>query len=767
MKKSSSPRRFLSALLVLYVSFFALSLSFVHQQRHHSRPTRQQKSNQRVEAFTYSARFDHRSALSASSRTQQLLWIEQGVEKLLQQNDEDPSRKNQRRLLGALKALSKAKMSHEVIQAGRRLDKEIPYILSLSTDVRDRIAKAAAIAGLFPLAFKLTDSILEERCLPSNITQEALGSSLRRARKSKLLKTFVSDLINATKDKDDCFLSTPFFNTYLASLCETNDPSDILEATSYFIGDKSSTSVTLNSISYATVLNKITCNQTLFETLWNSTSIRSVEMYNARLKLQSDNSEKIRVYREMNRIVDRYTVGSLLVPLYQQQEFDEIEYLLDTVVKSYKDRTVSDAFSSYLLTLVRNGALMYAQEVFDKYISPAVSPVVSAPASQLRFVSPNIKHFNILLDGYAKLHVRNETSHEIIHERVWSLFGIADSSRLIQPDAYTFCAVLPLCNTPTLVLQIVQRSYMRLGNLSEVVMRAALTQLGSLADPSSAIWLFLSSSAPRSLRNTNVLLGALAKSCALDPWAKIDLESNLALQSFAELLNGDVQSTPLGERLQNTTVFAAVKMIQKMMENDEERREMRFPRPDSQTYCLVASAQQYTGMGSEQALKLFDSSSSMGIPADGRFVNALFRCFDGDIDAAVSAWKDKIRPICLKYENRPRSKTPAFRRPGKNLIAAYSGLVYVCGQARRPDVALRLIYAMRKEGLEPNETLLNIYNAGKIKRMVVKENESFKSQILDAANMKSSYELLLYVECTKYDTRDKRRQGEKRVRIIL
>jgi hypothetical protein len=53
---------------------------------------------------------------------------------------------------------------------------------------------------------------------------------------------------------------------------------------------------------------------------------------------------------------------------------------------------------------------------------------------------------------------------------------------------------------------------------------------------------------------------------------------------------------------------------------------------------------------------------------------------------------------------------------GKNLLAAYHGLVYVAGRALRPEVALRLVYAMNKEDLAVDETALNCYMAGKALR---------------------------------------------------
>lgn len=188
------------------------------------------------------------------------------------------------------------------------------------------------------------------------------------------------------------------------------------------------------------------------------------------------------------------------------------------------------------------------------------------------------------------------------------------------------------------------------------------------------------------------------------------------------------------------------------------------PLADSQSYCLVAaSLQSCPEASSSTALSLFRNATSHGIPADGRFVNAVLRCFGEEIDSAIEAWKGEIRPLVLKHEQRSRLYVPPNRPAGKNLVAAYNGLLYVSGRAMRPNIALRLVYAMKKEGLEPNENSLNAFKSGK-RHVKPRDNESIRSRLLKLID---PYESLLYVECMKYDSTDKRRHGERRVRIIV
>jgi pentatricopeptide repeat protein len=179
------------------------------------------------------------------------------------------------------------------------------------------------------------------------------------------------------------------------------------------------------------------------------------------------------------------------------------------------------------------------------------------------------------------------------------------------------------------------------------------------------------------------------------------------------------------------------------------------------------------------AINLFRNATNEMIPADGRFVNAVFRCFGSDLDAALTAWKKELRPACLAHEARTRDAPPSIQRSRvKNLIAAYHGLLYVCGRALRPDMALRVSYAMVKEGIEPNDVSLNCYHAGKRTReRLADENNTTEEDTTVRPKRKllpkftldfvDQYENLFFIECTKYDQNDMRRSKERRVRIIV
>jgi hypothetical protein len=76
---------------------------------------------------------------------------------------------------------------------------------------------------------------------------------------------------------------------------------------------------------------------------------------------------------------------------------------------------------------------------------------------------------------------------------------------------------------------------------------------------------------------------------------------------------------------------------------------------------------------------------------------------------------------------------------------------------------------MYKENVIPDETALNCYLAGKRRRLEFPPQSFGESKRMDRGEIRfaAQFESLLSVECLKFNSKDKRREGEKRVRIIL
>jgi len=371
----------------------------------------------------------------------------------------------------------------------------------------------------------------------------------------------------------------------------------------------------------------------------------------------------------------------------------------------------------------------------------------------------------------------------------------------ISPDPYTLTSMMGLCDSTEEVVQLlVNPLYERW--ISAAVVRSAMTACGQLGNPGLACVLFDSYysqpriNQPNSPRLWNVLLNALSDSAEQDnpliqidtPAAKLFLERSNSRNNNNEIKN-TIEADSISELVQGKTCTDAVREVLHLM-NDPDLRPWGPP-PDAQTYCVAAAALQYAPeTGPDLAMELFRNATSKGVSADGRFVNAIFRCFGDDINQALIAWKSDIRRACIMHETS--SPSSPNRSTNKNLIAAYNGLLHVCGRAQRPDVGVRLVYAMNREGIEPNEVSLNNYRAGKrlgtrlmgIKTATLSSSQQQQQQqqqrpqrtfgggqfpklTLPKLNMVQQYENILYVECTKYNQYNKRMSKDQRVRIIV
>ena len=505
-------------------------------------------------------------------------------------------------------------------------------------------------------------------------------------------------------------------------------------------------------------------------------------------------------------ISDKYTIDLLLLPLIRAGRVGDVESLLDNFIKRNSESSVSNAFTAFLLTLVAGGELSTARALFEMYILPTLSPVVFSDAGgMIRMVRPTTRHFNVLIEGYRKCYqsdrfVSNSSNNETVTimldatVQAWSLYDVMTRSLNVRPDSYTTTSMMGLCRTSTELSNLLFQSVIKFDiECSSVVLRAActypydwsqvlsnidiilnisvphfsVTAFGDLGDASSIIWLF-TAYAPTTTRTWNVVLGALAKVAENGNPYEINANTSTAAIAFQNYVS-QTSTARIHTFLQQTNIFDVVQMLLQGMCQQEKIDGISAPNADSQTLCVAAAALQYgPSAGAEIANSLFHIATKLNIPADGRFVNAAMRCFGNDIDAALIAWRDNIRPKCIALEKRVLSSSASASSGKKNLVAAYNGLLHVCGRALRPDIALRVVYAMNKDGIEPNEASLNSYRSGS--RRNDRDGDvgmGFRTTIERTLKLKEQFESLLVVECTKYDQNDRRRDGEQRVRIIL
>jgi hypothetical protein len=576
-------------------------------------------------------------------------------------------------------------------------------------------------------------------------------------------------------------------------------------------------------------------------------------------------------------VIDSFTIDMMVMPLLKANRKKQLFQLIDhwmTLVnrqhnvqargldqkqhkigKNRAQRAFKNALAAYFITLVqRNGDVRMAREIWDRYMVLDIdNRCENAKKSEnnthteaflraTNIVSPERRHYNIVLDGYARLvdqvrdrQARNQdrsssnekptrttkiweaaatlkddrdaTSNSEYYEEVQEkairdgqeLFAIMMAQQQLQnsrnrvgPDAYTKSTMIRLCRTGSEVQKLLQKTSAAANSvqndrtwLPRAVTRAAVTTCGRLGDPSMACVIFdqymfpdADSDSQKHLSNYrafNVILGALASGAKLD--------------------NPRLEVTPttfLLSKVNGLTCTEAVVCILNLM-----------PSKNSQTYCVAASALQYAPvrerirlseantdrtpvdqnktvstatdlnahMATPLALQIFQNSTRDGISADGRLVNAIFRCYGDDIAGALDGWKTHIRTATHDYEQESRARAFEQGSTKRNMLAAYNGLLYVCGRAERPDIAVRIVYAMKnKEGLDPSENPYNNYRSGKSTRKNLVKRDKKESSwrgMLPKIDMVGQYENILYVECKKYDSRDRRTEKDNRIRIIV
>lgn len=542
----------------------------------------------------------------------------------------------------------------------------------------------------------------------------------------------------------------------------------------------------------------------------------------------ADDNEALRLVEEIMSSSyirpDVYTIDLALVPLVRAGKLGKVLELLtefeslESTNRVDRNRYV-DALGCFLTTLVKANELEFARTLFDSYVLPLIPEEPSNPADSLpqiinsesepvpigkiktaesRRLAAFTVHFNTMIEGYRRFNSylaehSTDDDDDIMDEDSTrsskiltangrkksvdprqSAFDLFDMmiSRGICPDAYTVTSMVGLQKDSVGLSKLWARSITEFQvRMTPIIYNAFITAYGKVGDPSSAAWAFykfLSIQSQGGRRKSwNIFLGSLSNGSRKRGADKLDVLSSVAALGLEGVLDepGKRGGTENDSARKATDIMSQLKGMDCAQAGryilDQMTASKEYPSPDSQSYCLAATAMFHVGTSPDNAIQLFRDALASGAAPDGRLVNACIRCYGDQVDRALLAWKNEMRSAVLAHENRKRlSSSESFpKKRKKNLVAAYNGLLYVCGKAGRPDIALRLAYAMNKEGVEPNETSYNSYIKGKEDRT---EKETAMMRIL--ANQ---HESLLQVECVKYDTRDKRRENEKRIRIIL
>jgi len=744
-----------------------------------------------------------------------LQWVVEAVDRLLKEealksttmSSEMEERNNL--LLQGLDQMIMARSKQDALETEeflRSLDIEDNF----SYDVQERILKAAAMSGYMALSMNILNSMLNDKNgghIPSYMAYTSVLIRLRKWKRLQQMREILETMAPIAKAKGDTIHQVAL-NTYLACLCDciksrSSGRDELLEeAFEILKPGVSFERFAVNeadTMSFNTVLDAAASvlNNDVIMKIRGMMKDRNIQLdvysYNALLKSTLSQDDKLQIFDEI-RSPDKYTIELMLIPLLEcGRAGDIIEMLRDFNSGEMSEWEKSNAYSTFLISLAKvswvvlcddntatlkysneyyqGGYVHIARAIFDTFILPISLEQSEITTDFIRkhkvniqqagylTVKPFVRHFNALFEGYKSEYERFEIKKDIngrehVMQEVRTLFCHMKAMD-ISPDAYTITLLMGLqpssfdiSNVWNDILEFTEVK------MTPPIYHSIISAYGKVNDINSACRVFdhmlATNSMSPSLNSWNIILGALAKVSAHASERVIDFTNVPKFYASPDELL--LEDTPFIGHMEGLRPPDAARSILDLMIVAKEENQMgdMILRPTAQTYLLVATSLAHSDTeNGTNALELFNDARKNNISIDGRFLNAIIRCYGDQIEKAIFDWKKVYRLSLTKEEN--------IEKMPKNLIAAYNGLIQIAGRAYRPDIALRIAYAMVKEGVEPNETTWNNYNAGVRKRSMDKKRIRLHSQ----------HEELLAVECTKYCSKDKRRLSDKRVRIII
>lgn len=161
----------------------------------------------------------------------------------------------------------------------------------------------------------------------------------------------------------------------------------------------------------------------------------------------------------------------------------------------------------------------------------------------------------------------------------------------------------------------------------------------------------------------------------------------------------------------------------------EIMRKLKGMKPDVYSYCsAITACGRCSPRKPASAEVLLDEAIEDGVRLSGAIINAAITANGDDVDSAVAMWR-RIR----------RKKNVDLDKE------AYEGLMYVCGAGGRPGSALKVVYAMRKDGIDGKavKSLYSSFSRG------LRSNG--RQHDVDRDFLKKQYVKLLQVECRAVD----------------
>mmetsp|Transcript_9769 Transcript_9769/g.19899 ORF Transcript_9769/g.19899 Transcript_9769/m.19899 type:complete len:521 (-) Transcript_9769:1381-2943(-) len=339
-------------------------------------------------------------------------------------------------------------------------------------------------------------------------------------------------------------------------------------------------------------------------------------------------------------------------------------------------RTDRSSWNSVLHLLLKKGKPALAREVYALML-------------RSRFVRPTVHTFNILINGFGKLGELKTASY---------FFGLALIRTRSGPDIVSYNSLIDSCrrsHNAELIKPILSsmrhrkvRSNVR---TSTVVMRLTARAISVSRDHMRETarrriaGLYAAFQKRRDLKPDSYYINAV-----IDAFSRVgDVENarKVLKDAAARGVRPDLVSynSALAACGRGGDFAAAQELL-------EEMKGLGF-RPDSYSICSAICAVR----GVEDfaaALSLYEEAVAIGCRITKPLMNALLLSATPNFQQALALWYRLLND---------------GQRPGRS---GFEALIRICGAAGRPDEALRVTYAMEKEGWEPDPVLYRIFLVG-------------------------------------------------------
>ncbi|CAM9211135.1 unnamed protein product, partial [Choristocarpus tenellus] len=464
-------------------------------------------------------------------------------------------------------------------------------------------------------------------------------------------------------------------------------------------------------------------------------------------------------------------------------EDDKAMSLLDEIKRRDLEAR-ADTFNTILTGLIKMGQTQRALQMFNDYLR-------FDQATKTSSIRPSTVTYNLVLEALRLDGTKgNKAEAELIFKEM--------ETRGVKPDSVTLGTMVRQQGNAENVYKLMRKAISLRLPPSRTFLNSCIRALGDHGDLYGACRILDYLQYAGSINPDVVSYNSLMYALVQDPWVTQVIEGESGNEPFTPIYAtanmGDPTETPQGEdssqgaHIKGETVAsltgmtgaqAAMLLLDKMKTLDSKSYPDTFSyttvmygvlradaagvqyrvRPYYITRTLESNGKRIRQAGREPPCKetckaLFEDARSRGVQINGMLINVIMMGFGDDIEGAVAFWKRHVRQA-LTVKGIPDQQGGRFtserktllKQLQKDLFAAYTGLVHVCGRARRADVAVKIVYAMRRDGLTPTSVQSNTYFKAKEDTERVLDGDGKGNNFSMSAILRGQMESLLEVEC--------------------